>query len=384
MYLIVLLNVIIHGCLTGSRVVMSLFALELGVNAFSIGIMIALYSLAPLLIGVYAGRATDRYGVRAPMIFGAALCGCGLLLPFLWQKVPALYISATVIGAAFVIYNVAAQNLTGAWGPREDRAKNFSTLSLGYSISSFIGPLAVGYAIEYSGHGRAYLYLALSTLVALAILFNYKKLTEVHLPPRAETTQSAFSLLLIPDLRKVLITGAMVVTGWDLYMFYLPLYASSINLSPSTIGVILGTFAAATFVVRFSLPQLNARFTARGVLSFSMYFGALVFMIFPFAQNAWLLGALSFGIGLALGCCQPITLLMSYNRSPAGRTGEVTGVRMTLNHFTHTIVPVIAGGLGAAFGMAPVFVMIAGVLGTSGYLSSTVKPVGPNEPPKPA
>ncbi len=382
MYLIVFLNVIMHGCLTGSRVVMSLFALELGVNAFSIGLMIALYSATPLLLGVVAGRTTDRYGVKPPMVGGAILCGCGLMLPYLWPQVAALYVSAAVIGMAFVFYNVAAQNLTGAWGPREDRAKNFSTLSLGYSISSFIGPLAVGYVIEYSGHARAYLYLALSTLIAVAILLSYRKFDEVRLPAKVKHTQSAFSLLLIPDLRKVLITGAMVVTGWDLYMFYLPLYGRSIDLSPSAIGIILAIFAAATFVVRFCLPQLNARFTARRVLSFSMYFGAAVFTIFPFAQNAWLLGALSFGIGLALGCCQPITLLMSYNRSPAGRTGEVTGVRMTLNHFTHTAVPVVAGALGSAFGMAPVFVMIASVLGVSGYLSSTVKSAG--EPPPPA
>ena len=100
MYLIVLLNVIIHGCLTGSRVVMSLFALEMGVNAFSIGIMVALYSLTPLMFGVVAGRATDRFGMQRPMIFGAVLCGCGLMLPFLWPQIPALYISAAVIAAS--------------------------------------------------------------------------------------------------------------------------------------------------------------------------------------------------------------------------------------------------------------------------------------------
>ena len=381
MHLIVLLNVIIHGCLTGSRVVMSLFAIELGVNAFSIGVMIALYSATPLLLGVTAGRVSDRYGVQPPMLFGAVLCGCGLLLPYLWPHVAALYLSATVIGTAFVFYNVAVQNLTGAWGPREDRAKNFSTLSLGYSISSLCGPLAVGYIIEYSGHARAYFCLSLSTLVAVVILLSYRKIREVRTPPPAPHTQSAFLLLRHADLRKVLITGAMIVTGWDLYMFYLPLYAHSIGLAPSIIGIILGTFAVATFVVRFSLPQLNARFTARRVLAVSMFFGAAMFMVFPFAHNAWLIGVLSFGIGLALGCGQPITLLMSYNRSPAGRTGEVTGVRMTLNHFTHTLVPVVAGGLGAAFGMAPVFVMIAAVLGVSGYLSGTVRRAAEMPPP---
>ncbi len=381
MHLIVLLNVIIHGCLTGSRVVMSLFAIDLGVNAFSIGIMVALYSATPLLLGVTAGRVTDRYGVLPPMIFGAVLCGCGLMLPYLWPQVAALYLSAAVIGTAFVFYNVAVQNLTGAWGPREDRAKNFSTLSLGYSISSFIGPLAVGYVIEYFGYTQAYLSLGVSTLVAVAILLSYRKIREVETPQAAAHAQSAFSLLRQPELRKVLITGAMVVTGWDLYMFYLPLYAHSIGLAPSTIGIILGTFAVATFVVRFSLPQLTARFTARRVLAVSMFFGAAMFTVFPFAQNAWLIGALSFGIGLALGCGQPITLLMSYNRSPTGRTGEVTGVRMTLNHFTHTTVPVAAGALGSAFGMAPVFVLIASVLAVSGYLSGTIRRTGETVPP---
>ena len=48
MFLIVLLNVIIHGCMTASRVVASLFAIELGVNAFGIGLIISLYSAAPL------------------------------------------------------------------------------------------------------------------------------------------------------------------------------------------------------------------------------------------------------------------------------------------------------------------------------------------------
>ena len=381
MYLIVLLNVIIHGCLTGSRVVMALYAIELGVNALSIGIMVALYSATPLMLGVTAGRATDRFGVQPPMVFGAVLCGCGLMLPYLWRHVAALYVSATVIGAGFVFYNVAVQNLTGAWGPREDRAKNFSTLSLGYSISSFVGPLAAGYVIEYFSHAIAYLCLSLSTLAAVAILLSYRKLREVEIPHAATHEKSAFSLLLQPELRKVLITGAMVVTGWDLYMFYLPLYAHSIGLTPSTIGIILGTFAAATFVVRFSLPQLTARFTAPRVLAVSMFFGAAVFTVFPFAQNAWLIGALSFGIGLALGCCQPLTLLMSYNRSPTGRTGEVTGVRMTLNHFTHTLVPIAAGALGSAFGMTPVFIMIASILGVSGYLSATVR--RPGEPPPP-
>lgn len=373
MHLIVFLNIIVHGCFVGSRVTMALLAIELGANALEIGLMVALYSVPPLFLGIYSGRVVDRYGVRPPMLFGAALCGCGLLLPYLWRDVGALYVSAAVIGAAFVFFNVSVQNLAGAWGPREGRAKNFSTLSLGYSISGLAGPLAAGFVIDYLGHATAYLYFSLTTLIPVAVLLFYRKLKLIEKPPAADRKHGAFDLLRLPELRKVLIMSAMIVTGWDLYMFYLPIYAHSIGLSASTIGIVLGIYAAATFIVRFSLPYLTRHYTARRVLAVSMYCAAVTFVLFPLVKTALLLGALSFVIGLALGCGQPVTLLMSYNRSPAGRTGEATGVRMALNHFAHSAVPVMAGALGSAFGVAPVFILIAGILAVSGYLGGTVR-----------
>jgi len=381
MYLMAFLNVIIHGCLMGSRVVVALYAIELGANMFEIGVMVALYSALPLLLGVYSGRLSDRYGVRLPMLWGAILCGLGLLLPFLWRHIAALYCSGAIIGAAFMLYNVAVQNLAGAWGPREDRARNFSTLSLGYSISSLIGPLVAGYAIEYLSHAAAYLIFSISTLAPIAVIALHPKLRKFAVPKSSGGKHSAFDLLRLPELRKVMIIGAMIVTGWDLYMFYLPIYAHSLELPASTIGLVLAAFAAATFIVRFSLPLLTRRYNARRVLSVSMFCAAVMFVLFPFMTSVWLLGALSFSIGLALGCSQPVTLLLSYNRAPAGRTGEATGIRFALNHLAHSTVPIAAGALGSAFGVAPVFVMIAAVLAASGYLGSKVKSSAEPSPP---
>src|SRR5688572_31242381 len=89
-YLIVFLNVIVHGCYIGSRLVMALLAIELGASPLSIGLMVALYAVPPLLLGIYSGKVSDRYGVWPPMIYGTVLCACGLLLPYVWQHVAAL------------------------------------------------------------------------------------------------------------------------------------------------------------------------------------------------------------------------------------------------------------------------------------------------------
>jgi hypothetical protein len=60
-------------------------------------------------------------------------------------------------------------------------------------------------------------------------------------------------------------------------------------------------------------------------------------------------------LGLSLGCGQPLSLMLTYARSPPGRSGEVIGLRLTINNFTHVVVPLVFGSLGSLFGLAPVF-----------------------------
>ena len=123
-YLVTLLTLIAQGCHMGSRMVASLFAIELGANPLLIGVLISAYSAFPLLLAVYSGRLSDRFGARRPMIAGTAILACGLIIPYLWPKLPALYISALLIGIGFIFYNVSAQNLAGALGTPEARTRN--------------------------------------------------------------------------------------------------------------------------------------------------------------------------------------------------------------------------------------------------------------------
>jgi hypothetical protein len=44
-----------------------------------------------------------------------------------------------------------------------------------------------------------------------------------------------------------------------------------------------------------------------------------------------------------------------------------------INNFTHIVVPLLFGSLGTAFGVAPVFIANAAILGAGGILSSRAK-----------
>ena len=69
-YVVLLIILCNMTCWRASKVLATLFAIELGATQFHIGILVAVYSLFPMLLALYAGKLSDRLGVRLPMIAG--------------------------------------------------------------------------------------------------------------------------------------------------------------------------------------------------------------------------------------------------------------------------------------------------------------------------
>ncbi len=365
--LIVLFNM---SSFRASKVLVSLYAIELGASQFFIGLMIAMYSLLPALLALQVGKLTDRLGVRVPMLIGSFGVTLGLLLPWLFQSMTALYASAALIGVAHMMANVSAQNLVGSFGGAEHRTRNFSNFALAMAVGAFLGPLAGGFSIDHFGHARSYLYVALFPLVPVLILAFARG---VGGGPRIKSEEEqavlSTSLLSNPVLRRTLIAGAMAVTGQDLFQFYMPIYGHSVGLSASAIGVVLGMFGISAFIVRVWLPALVKRFGDERVFSYSLYVSAAAFLMFPLFSSAPTLSMVALVLGLGMGCAQPITLMLIYGRAPEGRSGEALGMRVTINQFTHIVVPIVFGTLGSAFGVAPVFLINALILAGGGMIN---------------
>jgi MFS family permease len=368
-YLIVLCNMLSYR---GSRVLISLFAIELGATQIYIGTLIATYAAFPLLLALFAGKLTDRLGVRTPMLCGSAGVAAGMLLPFLFPVIPALYASAALIGASHVFYNVAVQNLVGILSAGvEGRTRNFSNYGLVMATASLLGPLAAGFSIDHFGHAYTYLCLAAVPLVSVLILASARKLGRLR-PEKSvedEHVMGAKSLLANAPLRRTLITGGIVLTGTDLFQFYLPIYGHAIGLSASAIGVVISLFAAAAFVVRLVMPAMVKRWGEDAVFVWSLFLGAATYLMFPLFESAVLLAAVAFALGLAMGCGQPLSMMLIYGRAPQGRSGEALGLRLTINNFMHIAVPLMFGTIGSALGVAPVFIANSLLLAGGGVLT---------------
>jgi len=369
-YLVVLTCVLTHAGFGGAKMAIPLHALHLGVDAFTVGVIVALGALFPMLIALYVGKLVDRIGARVPMIGGTVGVVVALLIPYFFSGVIALCAMAILVGTAFQFFFVPTQGITGALGGPEDRARNYSLLSVGFSIASFLGPLIAGFSIDYLGYQAAYLALSAGPLCAVLLLWYKGDL----LPKAAVATGEAkkhggsFGLLRNIKLRDAIVASALISIGWDLYQFYFPIYGHSIGLSASTIGTIISTFALAVFTIRIALPRLARRWNEFELLLYSIGFAGAALLLFPLFRDPYLLAAASFVLGLGCGVGQPMSMSLIYSLSPSGRASEGAALRVMFNHFTHLVVPLAFGGLGTVFGFAPVFISgSALLLGGSWY-----------------
>src|SRR5439155_264264 len=256
----------------GSKVAVSLYALELGGGSFTVGLLAAMFAAFPLLLAVHAGRISDRAGVRYPILLGTATMACGLALPALAGGLPALFLCPALIGLGHIFFHVSIHNLVGSLGAAEDRTRNFASFALGGSIAAFAGPSLAGFGIEIAGYRATFAMLAAIALMPALIVLLHKALIPAHARHEEETAKSALDLL----------------------------------------------------------------------------------------ANA--------ALGLALGSAQPLTIILTYNHAPKGRSGEALGMRLMANKVTQIAVPLVFGGLGA-LGAVPVFLSTGVFLLAGGVLS---------------
>ena len=368
--LAIILTVLTHVAFVGSRVTVALYGIHLGATPLTVGVLMSLYAFLPMLLAVTVGRMIDRIGPLRPMLYSSAALVAAVALPGLWPGLAALHLAAMLIGTSFLFYHVALNNVIGQLGTPADRAVNFSWFALGFSISGFCGPLLAGFAIDGIGHRAAFLVLAAFPTLATLVLYGRRHL----LPGPAGALHKGGErrigdLLREPRLRSAFIASAVLAMGWDLYTFVMPVYGSSIRLSASTIGIIMGTFAAATFVVRLAMPAVSRRLKEWPMVIAAMAIAGVSYTLFPLAKSVPLLMALSFLLGLGLGCAQPFIMSLLYAASPPGRQGEVIGVRTTMLNGSHAFLPLAMGALGAALGMGPVFWSMAAFLFAGGWFA---------------
>jgi MFS family permease len=370
----------LHAAMAGLRMATPLQALRLGASAWTVGVLLALFAAAPVLLALYAGRLADRLGYHRPVRIAAGLALAGMAFAVAsvwlagWWTIAALCVAASLTGCAANLGMLTIQRTAGL-GARDatERMRVFSWLGVAPSFSNVVGPVAAGLMIDGTGFAGAYLLLMVLPLATLASARLVPVLPPARMAARSDRT--AWDLLAAPGLKRLLAVNWLFSMCWDVHSFAVPILGHERGFSASTIGFILGTFTLSVTGVRLLVPLLAHRIEAVTVLAGAMLGTALVFAAYPFAGSPWLMAGCAALLGLTLGVAQPLIMTTLHQLTPDGRHGESLAFRSMAINASSTLMPLLFGALGSAVGAAVLFWSVGGAVGAGVWLARRLERV---------
>ncbi len=354
-----------------------LLALRDGHSAMNVGVLLALFALAPVFLALPAGRFADQHGLKRPMGICVAVAVLGAGTAVLFPVFPVLCFSALMTGGATGAASIALQRHVGraAAGPTELK-RVFSWLAIGPAASNFVGPLSAGLMIDYAGSsagdtaGFRWAFLSMAAL-PVATWFWIRSVRDLEPVARvvgAPNTR-AWDLLREPMMRRLMLVNWFLASCWDVHLFVVPVIGHERGFNASVIGGILGGFAIAAALVRVVMPLFAARLREHVVIASAMLITAAVFGVYPFMDSAMAMGACSVLLGLALGSVQPMVMSTLHQITPDTRHGEALGLRLMAINASSVAMPIFFGSLGAVIGVSALFWTVGLVVGLGSRLA---------------
>jgi MFS family permease len=350
----------LHAAMAGLRMASPLMALRDGRSEWTVGVLMALFAVAPVLLAMHAGRMADRHGYHRPVRAAVGVTLIGVCVAILatwaagWLQFALLCTAATFTGAGTNLGLIAIQRTAGHWATDSvQRMRIFSWLGLAPSMSNVVGPVVAGFVIDAAGFRAAYAVMLLLPLLS----WTFAR----RVPPSAPSAHplsgdgTAWDLLALPGLKRLMLVNLLLSACWDVHTFAVPVLGHERGFSASTIGLVLGSFTLAVTAVRLVIPALAHRMREVTVLRAAMLGTGLVFAAYPFAAQPWVMALLAMSLGLTLGCVQPMIMSGLHHLTPARRHGEAIALRSIVINLSSSVLPLLFGVAGAAVGVASLF-----------------------------
>ncbi|CAD5366462.1 MFS transporter [Rubrivivax sp. A210] len=369
-----------HAAMAGLRMAAPLQTLREGASPWAVGLLLALFAAAPVLIALPAGRLADRLGYHRPVYLAVALSVAGGLLAIASTQVGGGWRFALLCGGAMATgsgTNIGLLTIQRSAGlaarDNTERVRIFAWLGVAPPLANVIGPVSAGFVIDAWGFGAAFALLALlplATLVSARYVPRLAPAATVAVPPG----RRAWDLLQAPGIKRLFVVNWLLSMCWDVHTFAVPVLGHELGFRAATIGLILGSFTLSVTLVRAAIPALAHRLSEVLVLRVAMAATGAVFALYPFATLPWVMGLLALLLGLSLGSVQPMVMSMLHQLTPEHRHGESLALRSMLMNMSSAAMPLLFGAVGTLVGASLLFWAVGAAVVGGSWLASGLAP----------
>ncbi|MDI9954607.1 MFS transporter [Rhodococcus sp. IEGM 1305] len=353
------------------RVLVSYRVLALGGDAVTIGIVTALFSLAPLLVAVRIGRAVDRRHAAAILRTGVVLTSLGVLVIAMSGDLIVLALGNVVLGFGQILVTVAAQGFIALLSPPGELDRGFAGLTLGVSIGQAVGVPLVGLIAAGSSDGGvvettlALTVMGVVSLAAVPFAWPIRERPQAAEPPSKGDRQSVFSMISTTGMRPAVFSSLVVLASVDVVVAYLPVLGHEFGFSVLLVSLLLTARTAASIVSRAFLPWLLTRVSRQKLLISATLCSALPTALLPFVPDPVWMALLLVVAGFFWGIGQPLTMTWVAGLVTAANRAAALSLRLTGNRLGQVLIPLAAGVAAGVAGTSSIFVITGGLLGTA-------------------
>ncbi|MBI5974013.1 multidrug efflux MFS transporter NorA [Staphylococcus canis] len=326
--------------------VLPVYLKDLGLTGSDLGILVAAFALAQMVISPFGGTLADRLGKKLIICIGLMLFSISEFLFAASQTFSLLIISRILGGMSAGMVMPGVTGLIADLSPGQDKARNFGYMSAIISAGFILGPGAGGFLSEIS-HRLPFLFAGILGVFAFigTVIFVHQ--------PKKETSQG-FPQLDPHQLEKinlkVFITPAILTLilalGLSAFETLFPLYtADKMNFKPADISIAItgGGVVGAVFQI-FLFDKLIQFFSELTFIIYALIYSAFILFILIFAHSYWHVMVICFVVFIGFDLIRPA--LTNYFSNIAGnRQGFAGGLNSTFTSMGNFIGPLIAGGL---------------------------------------
>ena len=355
------------------------YATRFGADAFTVGLLMAIFALAQMLSSPLWGRLSDHMGRRPVILFSQVLAAAAYVVFAYAESVPLLLLSRFLQGAGGGTPSVVSAYVSDAVQPSE-RAKALGWITACTSAGVMIGPAIASFSVGYGYHVPG---LISAGLCGLNILFVWRWLPESapkvkKSKPRRSVRGQIGDVLAHPleatsSLILIYTAGMMAFMAMNAVMALF--LASRFGITEESIGWFYFAVGGVSVIMRaILLGALVQRFGEVRILRIGAFLLGLGMIVAPFATTPWqfLSAIILLPAGTALLFPSTTSLVSRYADPEV--VGQTMGVQQSFGGMSRLVGPIWAGAAFQHLGEPMPFWLAGALVWLTGIFALRLQP----------
>ncbi|SDI29820.1 Predicted arabinose efflux permease, MFS family [Alteribacillus persepolensis] len=350
-------------CLSIINILVPLYAVYLHYNPFLIGILVSAPGVLQLLLRLFGGALSDRFGERKVLLFSFTMLGVSSSIFIISDSFLLLLFAQLTAGMSRAVYWPSTQS----YASRIEETKASKVLGRLASFTNAGQVLGLFFGGVLAGVLGYQLSFAVCLLLALITLLLSWYLPEL---PRTSFPSNTWKDVLSPIVRmfriKILylagIAAFAAALSQSLILSFYPVYFQAVGYTESVIGVLNALRPIGSIVIGLFFAFLLRHTAQQWLFLLSVGGTGILLIITPLLQSLWSLTLLCFAIGVTTGCAFILYQVIVAEHSSLEERGVAMSFAGLFWGIGIFVMPALFGGLITLFGLAFAFWSIGGAL----------------------